>query len=582
LACLSLFTGLSLFAQRQALADLRSAGALPSGFVQSIASYSFSINKVRCVKSARQASLQDGTDIVDQISARLAATPLFVESYPSPSRGCSAGQTAPAMDSVQKLMPANFCTSARISTMSPRLSPFCLPQGGGVDFRTWDILRSPGFEPSGILQAKPGHEGFHWRPALIESVEFLLFEHAFRLADDPYLRYLLFHKPFWHGWLVSAGQFDMSRWGDGDDFLVNYIGHPMQGGVTGDIYIQNDPRSRGLKFGRSREYWQSRMRAMFWSAVYSAYFEIGPVLSEAAIGNEGGYTYTPGCGHRVCDRPGYKPSTNNTGWVDFIVTPTIGTGLLVLEDGIEREIVDRLAKDNPGFGYKALRATLNPTRSMANMLAGRYPWYRFTDDEIHPGTEFGFVANSGLETRIEPWRYERRWTTGVHYTNIDLPMDWPGCAACRVHSSGIGATLGYRLTNVLYFDSELNVFPGSSSSSAKGRAEELLAGVKVGKTFGSWGLFTTMRPGVIHYEKTLVPGSQSEYESANRFALDAGGVVEYYASSRSTIRFDIGTTFVRYLTGHPDPRQLPETVLSTDYIATQGNFHLGSGYVFRF
>lgn len=59
-------------------------------------------------------------------------------------------------------------------------------------------------------------------------------------------------------------------------------------------------------------------------------------------------------------------------------------------------------------------------------------------------------------------------------------------------------------------------------------------------------------------------------------------MVEYYASSRSTIRFDIGTTFVRYLTGHPDPRQLPQTVLSDEYIATQGNFHLGSGYVFRF
>jgi hypothetical protein len=214
---------------------------------------------------------------------------------------------------------------------------------------------------------------------------------------------------------------------------------------------------------------------------------------------------------------------------------------------------------------------------MANMLAGRVPWFRFSDDALQPS---GF--NPSLQASEEPWKYEHRWSAGLHYTNIDLPMDWPGCSACRVHSSGAGATLGYRLTNLLYFDSELNVFPGSGGPAGKGLAEELLAGVKVGRTIGSWGLFATMRPGVIHYEKTLAPGSQTDYESANRFALDAGGVVEYYASSRSTVRFDIGTTFVRYLAGHPDPRQLPDSVLSTDYIATQGNFHLGSGYVFRF
>jgi hypothetical protein len=71
-------------------------------------------------------------------------------------------------------------------------------------------------------------------------------------VDDPYLRYLLFHKPFWHDWLVSAGRFDMSRWSDGGDFLVNYIGHPMQGGVTGNIYIQNDPRARASNYASAR------------------------------------------------------------------------------------------------------------------------------------------------------------------------------------------------------------------------------------------------------------------------------------------------------------------------------------------
>jgi hypothetical protein len=402
------------------------------------------------------------------------------------------------------------------------------------------------------------------------------------LVDDPYLRYLLIHKPFWKDYLSSAGQFDMSRWGDGDDFLVNYIGHPMQGGVTGNIYLQNDPRARGLKFGRSSEYWKSRMRAMFFSAIYSAYFEIGPVLSETAIGNEGGYTYTPGCGHYVCNRPGYKPPTNNTGWVDFIVTPTIGTGLIVLEDAIELNIVDPVVGDKPGFGYKMLRSALNPTQSMANMLAGRYPWSRPYNKETFQLGDFGAGLDPAMQTRTESWKYEPRWTAGLYYTNIDLPRDWPGCSACRVHSSGVGTNVGYRLTNLIYFDAEANLFPGVSDSNGKSSAEEFLAGVKVGRTYGSWGVFATLRPGFIHYDSTLVPGSQTNHESAFRTAFDAGGTVEYHASSRSTIRFDVGTTLVRYLTGHSDPRQLPDSVLSTDDIVTQGNFHLGSGYVFRF
>lgn len=569
----------------QSLANLRSVSIRRADLQVPDTNRQFRETYSRCVNDARALALQDrDSSAVGRLSSSLAGTPLFVKNFSGSAHSCPGQNSTDTRFTrsnslaVARMMPADFCVPALLPAVVPEnslLPPACWPLAGTVYVQRWDILHAPLPEPLKITRNQRSEDKFQWRPALVQSVEFLLFEHAFRLADDPYLRYLLFHKPFWHDWLVSAGQFDMSRWGDGDDFLVNYVGHPMQGGVTGNIYIQNDPKARTLKFGRSKEYWRSRMKAMAWSAVYSAYFEIGPGLSEVAVGNEGGYTYTPDCGHYVCDRPGYKTPTNNTGWVDFIVTPTMGTGLVVLEDAIELNIVDRIAKNDPGFGFKVLRSALAPTHSMANMLAGRMPWFRFSENSFQPAS----TLEAAFEKRSQPWRYERRWDAGLHYTNIDLPMDWPGCSACRMHSSGVGTNLGYRLTNLLYFDSELNVFPGSG---AKGRAEELLAGVKVGRTFGSWGVFTTLRPGFIHYDKTLIPGSQSAYESANRFALDAGGVVEYHASSRSTVRFDIGTTFVRYLTGHPDPRQLPDTVLSSDYIVTQGNFHLGSGYIFRF
>jgi hypothetical protein len=133
----------------------------------------------------------------------------------------------------------------------------------------------------------------------------------------------------------------------------------MEGAVAGDIFLNNDPRGRAARFGKSSTYWYSRLKAMAWATVFSAYFEIGPVFSETAIGNEGGYTYYPGCGAYPCAHEHgkhYKPPTNNTGWTDFVITPTVGMGWIVMEDVIETEFVDRIAKDSPALKYKILRS----------------------------------------------------------------------------------------------------------------------------------------------------------------------------------------------------------------------------------
>jgi hypothetical protein len=71
--------------------------------------------------------------------------------------------------------------------------------------------------------------------------------------------------------------------------------------------------------------------------------------------------------------------------------------------------------------------------------------------------------------------------------------------------------------------------------------------------------------------------------SINRFAADLGGIVEYYPDRHSTLRFDVGTTLVRYLTNHQDPHQYQlGSLLSNQYIVTQGNFQISTGYVYRF
>ena len=444
-------------------------------------------------------------------------------------------------------------------------------------------LRQGDAEPSGdssSTTAESAKEGFHWWPMLQQSFNFLVFEHAFRIASDPFLRYLLWHKPFWLDYGISTQHFFFNHWGDGDDFLVNYIGHPLQGAVTGNIEIVNDPKGRSLTFGRSKAYWMSRLRAMAWSAVYSAQFEAGPMLSEAAIGNEGGYFYRRGCDPNItCAHPSHDPITNNTGWVDFVVTPLIGTGWIVLEDSIETEIVDKLAKGDDRLRWKLLRAGLSPGHVMANFMAGKVPWYRYRLDGPDGGSIFG---REFAERPKFSWDDVQRWEVGGHYAYLNLPMDWEGCTKCRVNNSGAGMNFAYRITNHLWFDSDVNFFPGSGNAGEKGHTIEGLFGPRYGLTRKSWGLYFKVRPGFIYYDKTLTADSGENFTVATRFAFDVGSEFEWHTSRHSTIRVDAGTTFVRYLTGIVDPRQPQKAFISNEYIVSQGNFQIGTGYTYRF
>lgn len=197
-------------------------------------------------------------------------------------------------------------------------------------------------------------DSFHWRPALVQSGLFLGIQHAFRLATEPGTREAL-KGPFFRDWLRSVKR--TSGWGDGDPFIVNYVGHPMMGAVTGYIQIQNDPPGRSAQFGRSEEYWKSRMRALAWSLAYDVQFELGPA-SEASLGNVG-----------------LQPGTS--GVVDLVVTPLAGLAVIALEDALDRHVIRRLEAKSDNRVWKLLvRSVLNPDRSFANMLRFRVPWHR--------------------------------------------------------------------------------------------------------------------------------------------------------------------------------------------------------------
>jgi hypothetical protein len=200
---------------------------------------------------------------------------------------------------------------------------------------------------------------FNWNGAFRQSMFFLSIEHAFRLATENGTRTDL-KGPFFKDYFKALKS--LRGWDDGDPFLVNYIGHPMAGSVSGFIQVQNDPKGVKEDVSLNKRYWQSRLKAFGWSVAYSTQFELG-LFSEAALGNIG-------------IRP-YGKSKHPMAYVDLVVTPVVGTGWLVGEDMLDRYLIRRLEdKISSRVVRLLIRTFLNPTRSFANLLRDQRPWYR--------------------------------------------------------------------------------------------------------------------------------------------------------------------------------------------------------------
>ena len=196
--------------------------------------------------------------------------------------------------------------------------------------------------------------GVDWAHLVKESLLFMSFENAFRCATEQGTRDG-FSNPFVHGYLNSVG--NLHGWSDGDPFLVNFVGHPMQGAVTGYLWTQNDRGYRDIQFGQNRRYWKGKLRGAAFAYVYSVLFEIGPI-SEASIGNI--QSYYP-----------------QQGFVDHVVTPMVGLGWGITEDALDQYLILYLERRTSNNWVRLLvRGGLNPARSMANVMAFKPPWHR--------------------------------------------------------------------------------------------------------------------------------------------------------------------------------------------------------------
>jgi hypothetical protein len=201
--------------------------------------------------------------------------------------------------------------------------------------------------------------GFRLKSALIQTGVMLGVQHGFRLLQLKTRREL--GGAFFRDWGESVKS--LRGWRDGDSLFTNYMAHPLQGGVSARIFVTNSPEASRVEFGSSKKYWKSRLEAFTWAAFWSTQFELGPV-SEASIGNVGVYKQN-----------GYS----SMAWVDMVITPTLGTGILIGEDMIERFVIKKWLRKYDGklpLKYKLMRSLLTPTISINNLFRGKLPWQR--------------------------------------------------------------------------------------------------------------------------------------------------------------------------------------------------------------
>src|SRR5688572_9060323 len=165
---------------------------------------------------------------------------------------------------------------------------------------------------------------FEWKEATADSLRFLVLQTAARIAVQAKTRRGL-GGPFVGGY-VETVRARPEAFMDGDLFLTNFIGHPVQGSVAYHLARVNGG---------------SRQHAFWWGVAYSTQFELGPV-GEASIGN--------------------VPIS----LVDLMVTPTAGFLLGLAEESL-------LVKIN-GIKNPTLRGILRLTlvgRSLTRLVSGK-------------------------------------------------------------------------------------------------------------------------------------------------------------------------------------------------------------------
>ena len=181
---------------------------------------------------------------------------------------------------------------------------------------------------------------------------------------------------------------------------------------------------------------------------------------------------------------------------------------------------------------------------------------------------------------------------GVQYSSLSVNLPVFGGTENAV---GFGGRVAYNFNNYFAVEAEGNLFPSGLSRryTTGGASQQLQAGLKAGKRWRRFGLFAKAQPGLVSFGDTLAPrlvtaGGVTSVdplrERKTHFSMDVGGVLEFYPSRRTLVRFDAGDTVIRY--GAHD--ELAPTIFGVPLSVTRAgtevrhNFQFTAGVGFRF
>lgn len=192
---------------------------------------------------------------------------------------------------------------------------------------------------------------------------------------------------------------------------------------------------------------------------------------------------------------------------------------------------------------------------------------------------------------------------------FDIPFSFNGRNYERLTDNhqtefGFGGRFTYNFNKNIAVEIEANYFPidrlvstGRESArifgtneflrnfvEPKGRKFQAVAGPKIGYRAKKYGVFGKVRPGLFYVDRypviqflSFTPpviGVASGDVKALFFSADVGGVVEFYPSKRTVLRFDIGDTIIVYKAGL-QPRQFNPGF-------TRHTFQFSTGFGYRF
>ena len=147
------------------------------------------------------------------------------------------------------------------------------------------------------------------------------------------------------------------------------------------------------------------------------------------------------------------------------------------------------------------------------------------------------VCVSSAQAQEKAPKYE----FGIHYAalNVSEKSDTDG---------GLGFRFTYNFNDYLGVEAEETYFPNLREGS-EGNERQGLFGVRAGKRTKRYGVFAKVRPGFTRFYALDNPSLSLFEQDRTRFAVDVGGVFEYYPHRHLAIRVDAGDTMVHFKTG---------------------------------